>query len=120
MEANSWWDPRTRLSTLTFRLNSDAQQQLASIAESFKHFAFIRTLRLDLAFPLTSLTSDVVKNLQDILQTSTFKLARRFFDDVPMQLHFGLQDENEAVTMRRVVEDMGELLADVFVDVLEM
>jgi len=37
-----------------------------------------------------------------------------------MQLHFGLQDENEAVTMRRVVEDMGELLADVFVDVLEM
>lgn len=70
---------------------------------------------MDLNF---SLTLDVVKELEAILRTPTFRLAKRFFDDVPMKLHFGLRDEEEAARMREIVERVGEVHAEVFVDVL--
>ncbi|KAL7412420.1 hypothetical protein BDY24DRAFT_392861 [Mrakia frigida] len=116
-DADSLWVLRTRLLNLTIRLNKECQRQLSLLVKSFKAFVCIRVLRLDLNF---SLTSDVVKDLEAILRTPTFRLAKRFFDDVPMKLHFGLRDEEEAARMREIVERVGEVHAEVFVDVFEV
>ena len=102
-----------RLERFNLRIPSTSETFLPSLVKYFSKLVYLRHLHLTLPFDITA---PYFLHLRTILRSPTL-VASRHFHDRPMKITFALRSEEEVLVLRTFVEQLGDVVAEVEVEV---